>query len=348
MRVLLVTNGLGYGGAERIVEAIALRLDAEHDVHVVATTRGGPIRDNLRAHGVHVSVLSIRSRFDIAVPLKIARVARRFRPDVVHSHLAVADIATALARPLLGAPIVSTVHNPGVELDRFKRTLWHRALRAFDRVTAVSEAVRAPLLATGLDPIVQPPSLVDPDAPLPSRAEARRALDLPPDAFVALGVGRLAPIKGFDVLAAARPHLEKEAILAVIGEGPERSKLAGLRLFGAREDARRLLVAADVVVCPSRSEGFPQVPLQAMAARLPVIGSRVQGMPEVVVDGVTGLLVPPDEPVALARAIDAIARDPALGRRLGEAGRARLVAEGLTLDAMIDRTIANYRSVARR
>ncbi len=342
---MLVTNGLGYGGAERIVEALALALherSEQHAVHVVATTRGGPVKDNLRRHGVPVSVLSIRSRVDVAVPLKIANVARRFRPDVLHSHLAVADIATALARPFLrGAKIMTTVHNRGVELDRFKRMLWHRALRRFDRVVAVSDSVRDALAPLGLAVHVEPPSLVDLDAPLP-RAEARRALGIDVDTPLVLGVGRLAPIKGFDVLAAAATRLTRPARVAVIGEGPERGNLGRLELLGAKEDAAALLAAADVVVCPSRSEGFPQVPLQAMAAEVPVIGTDVPGLSEVVEPDVTGLLVRSEDPAGLAAAIDALLADPDRRRALGAGGRRRLVARGLTREAMVARTLAAY------
>lgn len=341
MRVMLVTNGLGYGGAERIVEALALALHETQDVHVVATTRGGPVRDNLRRHGVPVSVLSIRSRVDFAVPLKIANVARRFRPDVLHSHLAVADIATAMARPFVPrARIMTTVHNRGIELDTFKRTLWHRALRRFDRIEAVSESVQASLAALPVDVVIAPPSLVDLDGAT-TRDEARRALGVGADEKLVLGVGRLAPIKGFDVLAAAKVN----ARVAVIGDGPERDRLGALELLGAREDAARLLAAADIVVCPSRSEGFPQVPLQAMAAGVPVVGTDVPGLREVVEPDVTGLLVPPEDPAALAAALETLLGDPARRRTLGEGGRRRLVERGLTRNAMVTRTLDAYRAL---
>jgi glycosyltransferase involved in cell wall biosynthesis len=237
---------------------------------------------------------------------------------------------------------LSTVHNPGVELGRAKRRLWGPALRRMDAVVAVSRAARAGLPA-GVSARVLPPSLIDPDRPLPTRAEARRALGLDPACPVVLAVGRLAPVKGLDVLARAAEALP-EAEVAVIGEGPERARLAGtrLRLLGPRADAARLLPAADVVALPSRSEGFPQVPLHAMAAERPVVATRVGGTPEVVEDGGTGLLVPPEDPRALAEALRHLLATPALARRLGAAGRERLLAKGWTATGMVDATRRLY------
>lgn len=344
MRVVLVTNGLGYGGAERVVEALADDLRAAGDaVRVVATTRGGPIADELRGRGHLVDVLGIRAPFDLRVALALAAIARQHRADVLHSHLAVSDIASAFAP---AGPLwrLSTVHNPGVELGRMKRRLWAVGLRRIDDVVAVSEAARAGVPGGSSVGVVHP-SLIDLSSPVPSRDEARRRLGLPLGERVVLAIGRLARVKGLDVLAAALPHV-RGATVAVIGEGPERARLEGqgLRLLGPHPEAGALAAAADVVALPSRSEGFPQVPLHAMAASVPVVATRVGGTPEVVIDGVTGLLVPPEDPTALAAALRRLLDEPLLAQRLGAAGRARLEQAGLTRAAMTDAYRARYRS----
>lgn len=120
MRIVLVTNGLRYGGAERVVEALAEGLSARGDaVCVVATTRDGPVGDALRKRGIPVSILSIRSAFDARVPLELARIARRFGAEIIHSHLAVSDLATVLARTFLpGVRIVSTIHSGYLDLSK--------------------------------------------------------------------------------------------------------------------------------------------------------------------------------------------------------------------------------------
>ena len=338
MRIALVTNGLRFGGAERIVQALAEDLmETGHTVRVIATTRDGPIGDALRAHGVPVDVLGLKSAVDLRVPVALSALLRQFRPDVVHSHLAVADIAcTAVQAP----GRVCTVHNPGVELGRLKRWLWHRALPRFRVVTAVSEAVQRSLPVPAR---VIRPSLVD-GCPAIGRAEARRRLGLAPHDRIVLGVGRLSPVKGFDLLATIAPRLTGR--VAVIGEGPQRASLAGrIDLLGARADAAETIAAADVLVMPSRSEGFPQVPLQAMAAGVPVVATRVGGTPEIVVHEGTGLLVAPEDPDALAMAIQRLLDEPEWARQLGQAGRQRLTAANFTRTAMLDATVSLYRDV---
>lgn len=342
MRIAYITNGLGYGGAERVLQALAEGLAAAGDrVEVFATTREGPIAEELRAAGIPVRLLGIRSPLDLRLPLKLARALRGV--DLVHSHLAVSDIAAAAAAQLGRRPkLVTTVHNPGVELGRFKAALWRLSLSRFDRVTAVSEAVKASL-PRRLRPRVLYPCLVS-GGPRLSRAEARAALGLEEAEQVVMAIGRLQRVKGLDVLKAAAEQLPPQLRLLVIGEGPERAALSGgrLELLGARPDAAELVAAADLFVMPSRSEGFPQSPLSAMACGLPVVATAVGGSPEVVIDGVTGLLVPPEQPGALASAIlEGLER----GAELGAAGRHSLERRGLSRGAMIEATRALYQEL---
>ncbi|MEL6188275.1 MAG: glycosyltransferase, partial [Myxococcota bacterium] len=187
MRVALLTNGLGFGGAERIVEALADDLRAAGDaVEVWATTRGGPIADGLRSRGHAVHILGIRSALDLRVVRGLREHERRFRPDLVHSHLAVSDIASALAGS--GPVRLSTVHNPGFEVRGPKRWLWQRALPRLDAVCAVSRAAARQLR---LPARVLRPSLVDLDTPSLPRVEARVRLGLDTAAPLVLAVGRL-------------------------------------------------------------------------------------------------------------------------------------------------------------
>ncbi|MBI2376827.1 MAG: glycosyltransferase [Deltaproteobacteria bacterium] len=345
LRVALVTNGLGYGGAERIVLTLARGIVAAgHHVEVVATTRGGPIEDELLRSGAPVTVLGIRSSIDARIPFMLARHLDRMRAELVHSHLAVSDIAVSAAP--IAIPRVSTVHNPGVGLGRLKKRVWHLSLLRFDRIFAVGTVVRR-ALPRWLNVTVDRPSLVGATEPL-SRAEARALLGLSEDDRVVLAVGRLEKVKGFDLLAEARQRMRMKARVIVIGDGPERASLEGrgLELLGARGDAPALLAAADVLVCPSRSEGLPQVLIEAAWASCPVVATRVGGVPEVVEHGVTGLLVSPANAVELAGALDALVADPARSRSLGVSGRARLLSQGLTANAMVRRMQQAYEELA--
>jgi glycosyltransferase involved in cell wall biosynthesis len=351
VRLLLVTNGLNYGGAERVVEALALHFHAKGTpLHVVAVTRGGPIADLLREKGVGVSVLSIKSPLDVTASIKLARVARRFGADLIHSHLEVSDIVVALASPAIRtAKTITTVHNLGAGLaaSAWKRTLWKQAVPRFDRVLAVSGAVaeRVPVEATILRP-----SVISKDRPQPDRARMRRLLGVQEDEKVVLAVGRLTWEKGFDLLGRAAERLAAiGARVMVIGDGPDREALlrhAHLELLGSRQDAGDLMAAADVVACPSRTEGFPQVPLQAMFAGVPVVGTAAGGMSEVV-DERSGIVVPPEDPEALAGAIASLISDPARARALGANGRARIFEDGLTSEAMCARHEEIYREMLR-
>jgi glycosyltransferase involved in cell wall biosynthesis len=333
-----------------VVEALAVDLLAVGDeVAVAATTRDGPIGQALRRAGVPVEIFGIASPFDARTPFRLAGFARRFGAEVIHSHLAVSDIAVALASPLLGRTrLVTTVHNTGVELTRAKRWPWIAALHRFDRILAVSDAVAKRLrrFSALLRPEIAHPSLVEVRPPTLSREEARARLGLAATDRVVMAIGRLMPIKGFDVLAEAAERLDGAKVI-LIGEGPERDRLAAsrIRLTGERDDASELLVGADVVVCPSRSEGFPQVPLQAMAAARAVVATNVPGLTEIVVPGETGSLVEPEDPSALASALREILADPVRATQMGHAGRERLIHAGLTRRTMVEQVRAVYRGI---
>lgn len=349
MRVLLVTNGLEYGGAERLVEVLALDLTQAGDsVGVVATTRDGPIGQALRSAGIRVQTLGIRGPWDMRAAFRLARIALRAGTELIHSHLAVSDITACAARRLMpGIRLVSTVHNRGRRLPGARRALWRSALRHFDKLVAVSDDVgRA--LPGGSRLTVLRPSLVDPDAPHPSRREARRALGVDEDIRLIVTVARLVPVKGLDVLAAAAPDIDARVI--VIGDGPERERLenSGLELLGTRDDVDHLLPAADVVALPSRSESFPQVALQAMAASRPVVASGVGGLLEIVNDGVTGLIVPPEDPGALASALTTLLDDPTRAAAMGARGRDRLLEQSWTRPGFVDRVRAVHEEVVNQ
>ena len=184
---------------------------------------------------------------------------------------------------------------------------------------------------------------------------ARRDRDRP----VMIAVGRLKAPKDFLTLVRGLAALPPGSIDArIVGEGPDRAELESeigrlgigdrVHLLGERRDVPELLARADVFVLSSASEGMPVSVLEAMAAGLPVVGSKVGGIPELVVDGETGLLVEPGDPDELAAAIGRLAADPELRRQLGEAGRER--AQGrFALDTFRRAHVELYsRELARR
>jgi glycosyltransferase involved in cell wall biosynthesis len=239
-------------------------------------------------------------------------------------HLAVAHSADVHLLRRLGpaaGPLARAFGRPGTHLS-FAAT----ALRAEFGALAPAAAAGAAVVPMGID---APALRFD-----GGRARARAELGLAPDAFVALCLGRLVPVKGVDVLLAAGRDLPGLTVL-VAGEGPAGPRLAAAagpatRFLGAvaGTDRARALAAADLLCLPSRvlpdgrTEGAPTVVLEAQAAGLPVVASRVGGTPDLVRDGEDGLLVPPDDPAALRRALERVRAEPGLRARLAAGARA--------------------------
>jgi glycosyltransferase involved in cell wall biosynthesis len=225
-------------------------------------------------------------------------------------------------------------------------------------VVAISEGVCAALTASGVEPgrIHLVPSGVEAArfaGATTRRPTARARLGLGDDAWVVAIVGALEERKGHDVLLDALATLpDPRLLLLIAGDGSRRDALAArvaaldlgtrVRLLGRVDDVAEVLAAADVVAMPSRQEGLGVAALEAMAAGLPVIASRVGGLPEAVVDGATGLLVPAGDVGALAAALARLAADPGRARAFGAAGATR-VRERFTMAGMAAATVAVYR-----
>jgi len=337
MRVAFVLPGLGFGGAERMVEELARAVAAEGEALVLATTRGGPVADRLLRAGVPVEVLGLQSPFDARIALRLRRRLRIFRPTVVHSHLAVADIAVASTGV---GPHWTTLHNAGVELGLLKRTLWRWALSRTARRFAVAEQVRSLWGPAGLirPSFVQPREPVDPAA----RAAHQRRLGLSPGPIV-LSLGRRSPVKGVDVMAAASARLPSSIRWLHFGPGPAPAPPGRIEWHPAREDVSELMAAADVFVQASRSEGFPQATLEAMWTPVPVVVTPVGGTKELV-EG-DGLYVPVEAPDALADAILRVLHSPSLAEERARRARQRLEDRNLTLDGMVGAYLQQYGQV---
>jgi glycosyltransferase involved in cell wall biosynthesis len=326
-------------------------------------TRLGPLEDELRGAGVPVTRIGKPLKVDPFALLRLTRFLRRKRFDVLQTWVFAANAYGRVAARLAGVPVVVTAE---MAVDLWK-TRTHLALdralaRRCDRVVGNSHAVvdfyrkagvpddRLAMIYSGV-PLQEPPAV--------DRAEVRAAFGWPADAPLVLFAGRLMPQKGVDVLVTALDllqHVRPRVRTLIAGSGPLKSELeetahgfaldGSLRFLGHRDDVPRLLAAADLLVLPSRYEGLPNVVLEAMTYRKPVVATAAPGTTEVVVDHETGLLVPVDDAPALARAIRTITDDAELARRMGEAGRARVEAE-FGVDAMVARFAELYESLAR-
>jgi len=273
------------------------------------------------------------------------------RYDIAHAHLVHADWHLAVASAFSPrVPLVSSKHNP----DPFRRGPVFRvverlSLRRYSAVIAISDSLGDFLKqTTNVNPVTIHYGLAAPDRP-PER-EAGEVARL-------LAVGRLEEQKAFEIAVQAVASLRSAhpgVRLDIAGEGSERRRLTrviqeqgladSVALLGERRDVMELMRRADVLVHPARWEGFGLVLLEAMSAGLPIVASGVGAVPEIVEDGVTGILVPPDDPQALANALSRLIDEPALGRRFGAAGFRRLES-AFSPEEMGDRTSALYASL---
>jgi glycosyltransferase involved in cell wall biosynthesis len=250
-----------------------------------------------------------------------ARAARD--ADLVHAHWLPAG---AIARSLR-KPYVVQVWGTDVELARHAPWLVHPILRHARRVVAASTWLADAARTLGADTVDVIPSGVELPPEVGPPAE-------PPEVLYA---GRLSPEKGVLELVEAADGLP----LVVAGDGPLRDRVPGARGFVSHDELEELYARAAVVACPSRREGFGVVCAEAMAHGRPVVATAVGGLLDLVVDGETGLLVPPRDPKALRAALERMLADADLRTRLGAAGRER-IRERFSWDAVLDATVALY------
>jgi glycosyltransferase involved in cell wall biosynthesis len=353
------------GGAERVVQLLATcQLDAGQEVTVAAVLDRGSDGDTfcgpIEAAGVRVLrwVLPPR-RYDLE-HARVVALCREIRPAVVHSHGYRADVVGARAARRSGVPVVSTAHGftGGGWKNRLYQTVQCRALRRADAVIAVSRPLADELSRRGVpgDRIHVIPNAHPEGGPQLEPALARARLGVPPGRTLLGWVGRITPEKGLDVLLEALSYLEDLPLtLSVIGDGRERPDLedraavsAAHRILwhGGVPDAGALFPAFDMFVMSSRTEGTPMVLFEAMAAGVPVVATAVGGVPDVV-SGEEALLVPSEDPRALAEAIRTTLMQPEAGAARARAARTRLT-ERFGAGAWIERHRDVYRAARGR
>jgi glycosyltransferase involved in cell wall biosynthesis len=327
-----------------------------HDV-VVACRAEGVLAERARAAGLAVREMQFRGDLWPAATLALASVLREMRPDVVHLHDPHAVSAGVLARRLAGPrPFVAT-RRVDFALRGF---LSRRKYAACNRVIAVSEAIAGVLRRGGIAPErVRVVYEGVPDRPAPTGGrEALRELGIPADAPV---VGNVAALTGHKdqatlLAAAARVGIRMpEVRFLIVGEGELRGRLEALSrelglerrciFAGFRADLDRLIPAFTVFCLSSHMEGLGTSLLDAMAFGVPVVATAAGGIPEAVMDGLTGRLVPPRDPDALAAALVEVLADPARRAAWGRAGRQRFE-ERFTADRMVEATLATYAELA--
>ena len=361
IRVLHVIATLDRAGAEKQLVDLCRNLDrSKFEPAICCLTRGGPFAADLRRAGIPIHLLNKRGRWDLRVIWRAMRLIREFQPHIVHTWLPTANTLGRVASLAAGVPVLIASERAkdawkGVARLTADRILAKRttlmvtnaeAVRDFlvEEIGLPKEKVR--VIRNGLD-------LAEFDA-----AAARgpsKALPDPEGCLVVGAVGRLERQKGMMDLVEAFARLPgdlQQVKLWIVGEGPLERKLQRkatelgmeerVRFLGVRSDVPALMTRFDLFALSSLWEGLPNVALEAMAARRAVVATKVDGTPEAVTHGWTGVLVPPSNPVVLAQAIERLLRDPALRRKYGDAGRLK-VEQRFGLDRMVKETQAMYR-----
>jgi len=351
VKVLHVHRIGGIGGSERHLLTLLPAL-AERGVDV----RFLGLDDTSREPDPFYQALSVPYE-RLAAPHDVdARLAWSVRAetrdaDIVHTHLVHADVYGALGANRL----VSTKHND----DPFRAGAFRFVERALARRAAKVIAITNALARFQVERVGLPADKVEVIHygldDLPPAWGANPTDHVPAEARVLLAVCRLEPQKGLDIAVRALPDIRTRhptAELVVLGEGPQRTDLEQLaaslnvpiRLLGRVPDVAAWLRRADLLVHPARWEGFGLALLEAMLASKPVVATNVSSIPEIVVDGETGLLVPRDDARALAAAVTRLLDDPG---NYGEQGRARAQSQ-FSVSRMADRTLALYETALRR
>ncbi len=367
MPVVHVVQNLAIGGLERVVLNLAAHVHRERfPSAIVCLGPGGPLVEQARAAGVGVSVLDQRAGFRPGTVLGLARAFRAQRVGIVHCHNAAPLVYGAAAARISGTAVVYTAH--GMKTSGARQPVCLARLGLVDEFVTVSDdARRIAIESAGAAPErVQRiwngvDSVAYRRADDETRARVRRSLGLPADAFVFTMVARLSAakdhanlIRAFAAVSARDPRAD----LVVVGDGELRADVEKLvnelgladriRLLGSRTDVADLLGAFDCFVLSSCTEGLAMTLLEAMAAGLPVVATRVGGNAEVVVDGETGLLVPARDTARLFEAMHWMLAHAGAAPTMGARGRERVLSH-FSIEAMVAAYQDTYRrALARR
>jgi glycosyltransferase involved in cell wall biosynthesis len=343
IRVGYCIDSFDIGGTElnavRTVEALDRR---RFEVTVFHLHETGPLRARYEALGLQLLHLPIGPLYSPRTALqgvRLLRLLRREGIEVVHTHDLYTNIFAAPWARLAGCRVIAsrrwfdaTPRAGLIPLNRWSYRYAHRVVaNSALGVKLLTDKERVPA-----ERVLELPNFLEERAfshvPVEVRRTRQRNWGIPQGAFVIGTVARLAPVKNHAMALRALQHLEEDVHLVLIGAGPSRRELEDLarelhvdrrvHFTGQLVEAENLHQFFDVSVLCSRSEGFPNVVIEALAAGCPVVATPVGGVPEVILDRQTGLLVPVDQPEALAASVRELRRDAALRGRLSEAGAA--------------------------
>lgn len=356
VNILYLVIGLEIGGTEIQLLELLKKLDREkYNPIVCCIKKRGVLADDIEKIGIRVKSLNMESRLNLLAFPKLIGILRKERIDILHTFLFWANILGRLAGRIARVPIIISGERC-INLRKKKVAILIDRLtsRWADKIVVISKAIKNTLIKREK---ISPEKIevVYNGIDLSSfRIEDKREKDSIPKVGI---VGRLHPDKGhrYFLEAAAQIIKKKPKVeFRVVGNGPLRKELEALSnklelsgkviFAGERRDILKIISSLNILVLSSLEEGLGNVLLEAMATGKPVVATKVGGVPEVVLDGETGILVPPKNSDALARAILKLLMNRALARGMGQAGRKR-VEKYFNIDRMVNETEKVYNNL---
>jgi glycosyltransferase involved in cell wall biosynthesis len=358
MKILHVETGRHlYGGPQQVIYLISALVERGHECTLVCPPESG-IDTAARLQGLNVRNLFCAGDLDLPFAYRLVQFLQEAKPDIVHCHSRRgADVLGGLAASFADIPAVVSRRVDNTEM----RLVAALRYRPFRKIIAISEAIRQVLLEHDINgeriEVIRSAVDVEQLSRKPDCAAVREEFGVPQDAFVIAAAGQLIPRKGhrFLLQAAAELWQSRQGFRVIVfGEGylnnQLRAQAASLGLgdvvqfAGFRDDLDDYMGCVDLFVHPATQEGLGVIALKAAAAGVPVVGFAAGGLPEAVIDGETGILVPPEDVAALTAAIAGLMDDGERRRSMGEAGRTRMQAE-FSIETMVDKHIELYESV---
>ncbi len=348
LTILFLVNGFGIGGAEKALLELVKRINRRQFKVVVASVgQGGVLEQEFRNNSDACFIFPKKFSFDGSLIFQVANILRNFRVDILQTTLFYADVIGASAAKLAGTPVhiswqtALAIPTGNVADDRCRHILAYRmAASQMAHIVAVSHEVRQYFIKNRHIPPKKISTIhygVDLERFQKVRRDVRKELNLSPNDVIISVVGHLSEVKGHTfLLKAVSPLIKNKPAIHVLfaGDGQRRIVLQdeaqelGIRnhvhFLGVRSDVPDILQATDIFVLPSLYEGLPNVILEAMASSLPVVASRVGGIPEAVEDGRTGFLFQVGDVPGLREFLLRLVDDPILRKKMGTAGRKRV------------------------
>ncbi len=367
LKVIHLVEDLKIGGAERVIADTVLGLDRKkYDASVWCVTRGGETATELSERGIEVKILGISSYRNPLNTLKLTRLLRAARPDIVHTHGYFASVIGRLAARRAEIPVILThVHSTYWEYRKRHLMIERKLSRFTQKIICCSRAVEN--FVKNTEKITDDKTIViyngvdeERFSPFKSPTSIRTELGMDEKAAVVGTVSSLTSHKGHEYFIQATSlvlNTLPSAKFLIVGDGPLRKKLENqaknlnihpsVIFTGTRKDIPEMLSLMDVFVLPSHTrEGLGIAIIEAMAAEKPVVATDIGGIPEVVNHGETGLLVPPGDPESLSKAIIELLQNPLRAKTMGEKGRTR-VKEKFTTKKMLSEIEHVYQSLTR-